>query len=822
MKKIIFLFLIFSISVTYGQNDLTGMKFCIDPGHGNYPNVKPFETRINLRVAKFLKSYLRDYGASVIITRQDSVANPSLNERENIANSNNVDFFISVHHNAFHGNANYSVVFYEAKSNGQPEWAGQADVMATILAGYLHKYLYTTDAYVRGDLPFLGFNLGVLNDLAMPGVLTEASFWDYAPEVHRMNALGYLNLEGYGLNHGFLSYYSIPKKTTPFVEGVVQDLTGEKLTDIKVTLTNGADSAVFVTDSQDIGITDADRAWGGFPQIYDVRNGMYFFENFPLGRAKLIFEGDGLVTDSVDMMVIARTSTRISPKTLVENIPPMVVSSTPVDGDSSFSAFDEISIVFSRPMDRATVENAFQLDPQVEGALSWKDNNRNLIFTTQTHLDFDRSYTLHISEQAMDAWGFFLDGNGDGVAGDEFALSFQTAELDTTIPIVVDFYPVKNDTGIFVNDLIRAEYNKQLDPSSVSGAVILLMSETHRRTSVLADYTEWNDRGIISILPKELMKPDMKYFLTIAYAITDLQGNQMATHFQWTFHTQQQELRVFSIEDFETESSPGLTPLGWRLTSLSENDTLKLSAERFAHGNGSMAIQYNFETGLDSLAALVDHASDTTWLKPGGIASVNIFGDHCGNQLRFIFEDEDGFEASQPVVIDWSGWKNLRFKLAVDSVIAWGTTRPGNGRMDSTVHIAGFSLSASQPSNGKIYIDDVAQLFVPSPTSIQPGTFAGDQPTQFKLYQNYPNPFNPRTTIAYTIPTGHAGFVQLKIFDVAGKEIRTLLTKAQAAGHHTVLWNGRDNRGVAVASGIYFCQLKLDDLVQTQKMLLVR
>ena len=99
MRRLVFILLIIMATATYGQTDLSGLKFCLDPGHGNYPNDKPYETRINLRVANFLKNSLEEYGAWVIVTRKDSAANVSLSQREYIANSNNVDFFLSIHHN---------------------------------------------------------------------------------------------------------------------------------------------------------------------------------------------------------------------------------------------------------------------------------------------------------------------------------------------------------------------------------------------------------------------------------------------------------------------------------------------------------------------------------------------------------------------------------------------------------------------------------------------------------------------------------------------------------------------------------------------------
>lgn len=83
-------------------------------------------------------------------------------------------------------------------------------------------------------------------------------------------------------------------------------------------------------------------------------------------------------------------------------------------------------------------------------------------------------------------------------------------------------------------------------------------------------------------------------------------------------------------------------------------------------------------------------------------------------------------------------------------------------------------------------------------------------PLALRLEQNYPNPFNPTTVIAYSIPPQHpaTGLVQLKIFDLMGREVKTLVQDFQAAGNYTVRWDGRDHNGQSVASGIYIYTLR--------------
>ena len=90
----------------------------------------------------------------------------------------------------------------------------------------------------------------------------------------------------------------------------------------------------------------------------------------------------------------------------------------------------------------------------------------------------------------------------------------------------------------------------------------------------------------------------------------------------------------------------------------------------------------------------------------------------------------------------------------------------------------------------------------------------------YRLDQNYPNPFNPNTTISYQIP--FASDVSLKIYDVSGRLIRTLVEKYESEGVHAVFWDGKDHSGMAVASGIYFYKLHAGEFVETKRMVLLR
>jgi len=97
-------------------------------------------------------------------------------------------------------------------------------------------------------------------------------------------------------------------------------------------------------------------------------------------------------------------------------------------------------------------------------------------------------------------------------------------------------------------------------------------------------------------------------------------------------------------------------------------------------------------------------------------------------------------------------------------------------------------------------------------------------PTSFTLHQNYPNPFNPDTRIDFEI--GHNGsatqHVRLNVFNILGRQVKTLVDEDMSSGHHTVIWNATDNNGKQVATGIYLYRLEVGDRAESKKMLLLK
>jgi enediyne biosynthesis protein E4 len=134
------------------------------------------------------------------------------------------------------------------------------------------------------------------------------------------------------------------------------------------------------------------------------------------------------------------------------------------------------------------------------------------------------------------------------------------------------------------------------------------------------------------------------------------------------------------------------------------------------------------------------------------------------------------------------------------------------------------SIRFSGNLEGTLYLDDIRLITTTPPPSVTAVTEAhtASLPQTFTLDQNYPNPFNSATVIRFALPVG--GDVELSIFNLAGQRVATLADGTRAAGAYTINWDGRDDDGRALASGVYLYRLRTGDgqQVETRKLILLR
>jgi flagellar hook assembly protein FlgD len=93
-------------------------------------------------------------------------------------------------------------------------------------------------------------------------------------------------------------------------------------------------------------------------------------------------------------------------------------------------------------------------------------------------------------------------------------------------------------------------------------------------------------------------------------------------------------------------------------------------------------------------------------------------------------------------------------------------------------------------------------------------------PREFTLYQNYPNPFNPITTIEYDLPENT--HVNLAVYDMLGRKVKTLTDSYQELGYKSVQWDGTDENGISLGSGMYLYRLSTENFTAMKKIVLLK
>ena len=184
---------------------------------------------------------------------------------------------------------------------------------------------------------------------------------------------------------------------------------------------------------------------------------------------------------------------------------------------------------------------------------------------------------------------------------------------------------------------------------------------------------------------------------------------------------------------------------------------------------------------------------------PGGL------GEFRAERNRFLAFEEG---PSVAVVLQWATYRDAADQTSLSRI--WGGIHP------PADDIPGRAIGA------RIGVDAfaLAEAYFGQPATSVAEEVSADRPTAFALSQNYPNPFNSSTAIAFDLP--HQEAVELSVYTIAGQQVVTLVRGVRAAGHYRITWDGRNDAGVALASGVYLYRLRIGAQVETRKMLLLR
>jgi len=798
-------FLTFSAILFYqntAAQDLSGLSIAIDPGHGKGNAIQGptglREADINLGVALFLKDFLKSANIdTVLLTRVDDSTNPTLSQRETFANSFGVDWFHSVHHNAFNGTARFTLLLYEELATNHPQWPGKADVMSNIMAERIWQALRTSDFKVFGDFSFFGSPsyLGVLRDLLMPGELSEATFHDNRIEENKLRNNDFLKLEARAIFMAILDFYEAGTLPTGALSGIIKDAeTNEPLNGINVTLNPGG--MHYTTD--------------------DNNNGLYIFQDLEPGTYQITVSANDYITTQKSVTVTAHAF-KSADFSLLLDLPPIVKQTLPPTQSENVNVYNEIGMLFNRPMDRQSVEAAFVITPETAGHFLWSAKGDVVLFEPDTRFAFATLYDVTLNATAADTNGNSLDGNGDGIGGDSFTYNFTTQALDNSKPVVLDFYPTQRDTGVFLKDVLTATFNRELDPQSINQNTVLLNSDGGLTPAIKTVYLTDGSKKL-NIIPIEPLKADKRYFVTLTQGINSVEDTQLASNFVWQFNTQTNDEIITVFDRFETSldwNSPQASPIS---TGFSAPETdFTLSSQYAISGIQSGQLNYKFLMS-DGLLQIDRKNPQEIDLQKCRRTGCYVFGDSSNNELRLLFADSDGTEASTWFTIDWRGWRFLSVDLTNPQLATDGT---GNGAFDADlITFSGFQFKFAGNSQGAIFVDDFIETESDVTVSVRSSATGTNFDNNFILAQNYPNPFNPQTVINYRVPDFSR--VDLAVFNLQGQKVRTLVNSSQSPGDYRVIWNGKDDHNRLVSNGVYVYRIKLNNRSESRKMIFLK
>jgi len=827
LKLSIIFILIFSKSYFSQQvTGLSGWNIYLDPGHSQKENkgiYKYSEAEKNLRVGLNLRQMLLDWTDidTVYICREDDIENVTLSQRTDEANALGAAWYHSIHSDAS-GNtsANSTLLLYGGwRENGQTveKTPNGGKAMGDIMVPLLTSGMRTTTRGNYADRTFYeGFPyehdkkypyLHVNRETTMPSELSEAGFHTN-PIQNQLNMNDkWKRLEAKTFFWSILKYHNIPRPFAGTVAGIIKDIESNIPVNGAIVELNGQ--------------KDTTDTFGSLFHLYTddpnlLHNGFYYFENIPAGSFPLIISAPDYYSLIVDVTV-QDTFFTFNDISLISKTPPTVISTIPNSGDSLYPGIDNITIKFSRPMNKESVQNNIQIDPIVSTTFSWTNGDRDLIIKTD-NFTFNSSYKITINENAKDKYEHSFDGNGDGISGDPFSFSILTKVQDISAPQILNIYPNDNANNVEVKPIINVALNEVINTASLSGKFKVINDSTQTNISGIAKDYIVNNKSVLNFFITTALSENQKYIIKLLPGIQDKFGNTIEMEINSTFTTGNSDyVSQNIIDNFDNGIAAWWQPTasGSTIGVIPDSTEIFSASDILNHLTGSaksMKIQYAYDTIANNWLIREYRSVAQPSFDKNLILQSFVFGDGENNKFRFAIKETSTstYEVSPWFDINWLGWKLVSWDLSQGETGEW----LGNGILEPPFIFDSFQMtySSGNKNSGVYYFDDLrTALFLTTDVEKEDNL----TPEKFVLEQNYPNPFNPSTRIKFSIPK--ASNVKIIVRDILGREIDKIVDEYYAPGNYSILFNASN-----YSSGIYFYELITDQFREVKKMMLVK
>lgn len=504
MKKlIVILFLTFSIFAN--AQDFSALKILIYPG-GNSAQ----EKIDNYEKGKIYKKLLKAFGAKVILIDNREYDIP-LSQLAAVINQNKVDFVHSIQSYDLikTESENYSLVIHNLFKNFDVEEAAELVLDGVSNSNRTeNKYLSgESDNELAGNF-FLGFN--------SPSLISIGSKTSLEIEKNNYKNKDFLKNEVWGYIRGLINFFETKPFTKGFIAGFVRDK-NEKIEE----LFNGEEYFKPINNIK-VTLQPVNKIYVG-----DFNNnGFFYFDSLEPGEYKIIYEAGSYSKDS-SIVTVASNQTTYADKLLEKDfsIPPSVFDYSPNDTSSLTDTEEQIKIVFSIPMDQESTEDAFSIEPEIDGYFEWSNEDHVLNFIPEKYFDKSTEYKIIIDTTAKGKNNINLKNRNE--------FSFLTKEHFVD---AVFYNPDSTNDSLITTQSLLFEFTKKMDRDETEDAFSI-------EPEIDGRFLWSDDNTKMMFIPEEAYLTSTKYTAVISDEAETYNGLELGYDFTIEFVTRSSHIR---------------------------------------------------------------------------------------------------------------------------------------------------------------------------------------------------------------------------------------------------------------------------------------
>jgi hypothetical protein len=755
-----------------------------------------WESEGNLIKGLFLRDIMVGMKATVFMSRTTNTTADDLplSAISTMANSANVDFFLSIHSNGFDGNQNQPLMLYKGYDN-QPAFPE-----AKIMAGILWQKIFekgncwtSSGVWVKGDWTFYPEwgtqGLGVLRSLTMPGVLSEGSFHDYIPESWRLRNRSFLQHESWAFARGFMEYRNVKPVSHGLIAGTVRDPLRSPTWYFKP----GTRDAALALNGANVTLKPGNRTF----KVDTLNNGFFMFDSLAPGEYKLYINGvKDYMNDSLSVSVLSNKSTladmylhydtTLVPK--VKNISPLLTDSLVFNQEFKFT--------FDISMNTDSVQKALIFNPSVQVIYKWEEKNTILKVKPLVQYSPKTNYVISLSITACSKWNVKISA--------PFQFNFVTKNR-TRLNLEKSF-PLEGQKSVTLYPQMRLIFDAPLDPAGITSNIQILNGTGQQLLRIREESAEKEGKGMYCFELSEPLELNKFYKIIIGSGLADIAGTKFGQSREISFSTRETAYQTGNIVEPFDVISRFWDPEASGSTVGTDNPLTTFTSSAIIRKGGTAAgkLNYVFVNQNGGVCRVFDTQKPSLGSDLSNSFGIWVFGDLSYNLLEYWFYSSGTTNQIVSVdTIDWAGW---------DLKIIPFTKIGGSG--DRSFHSVVIRQNESGAKEGIIYFDE-AQIILPA--SIDDQEIGNEEG-----FISFPNPFSGTSTISFKL--SEKSKVKLSVYTLSGRNLEDIFIGDLEPGKSTYKWTPSPSD----KNGIYFYRLELITsknslpVIITQKCILIR